>query len=92
MRNFINTKIDPVVIFSCFLANTYTYLEDFKINDKFVEEAIKKYMAEETFDREIIDKIRSLVFCGKNLTKESVFLHIWTSIIVKFLPDEVDLT
>lgn len=48
-------------------------------------------MTQETFDREIIDKIRSLVFCGKNMVKDAVFLHIWTEIITKFLPDGTDL-
>jgi hypothetical protein len=49
MSEFINTKIDPAIILSCFIMNTHPYLdgvsgegESFRINDKFVEEAIKK--------------------------------------------------
>jgi len=33
--------------------------------------------------------IRSLVFCGKNMTTEAVFIAIWSLIISKFLPDDV---
>ena len=42
MLKFIKTKIEPSIILSCFIMNTYKYLDDFKINDKFVEDAIKK--------------------------------------------------
>jgi hypothetical protein len=36
MLEFIKTKIDPVIILSCFIMNTHKYLDDFKINDAFV--------------------------------------------------------
>jgi hypothetical protein len=87
MSEFIKTKIDPVIILSCFVMNTHKYLEDFNINDKFVEEAIKKFVFGDVYDKEIIDKIRSLVFSGKNMTTEAVFIHIWTTIVAKFLPE-----
>jgi hypothetical protein len=94
MGKFINTKIDPVIILSCFILNTHKYLdglagdgETFKINDAFVEEAIKKCIFADTYDKELIEKIRSLVFCGRNITTEAVFIHIWTTIIEKFLAD-----
>ena len=90
MSRFINTKIDPVIILSCFVMNTHKYLDDFNINDKFVEETIKKFVFGEGYDKEIIDKIRSLVFCGKNMTNEAVFINIWTTIITKFLPVETE--
>jgi hypothetical protein len=67
--------------------NTHKYVEDFKINDKFVEEAIKYFLFGETKDYEIINIIRSLVFCGKNMTEEAVFLSVWSTIIGKFLPE-----
>jgi len=73
---------------SCFVANTHKYVDDFKINDAFVEETIKKFIFGEGYDKELIDKIRSLVFCGKDMTTEAVFLHVWTTIITKFLPVE----
>jgi hypothetical protein len=70
--------------------NTHKYIDDFKINDAFVEEAIKKTVFAETYDREIIDRIRSLVFCGKNMTSEGVFINIWGAIISKFLPADAE--
>lgn len=85
---FIKTKIDPVIILSCFLLNTHKYVDDLKINDAFVEEAIKKCIFADSYDKELIDKIRSLVFCGRNMTTEAVFIHIWTTIIEKFLSAE----
>jgi hypothetical protein len=58
MGKFINTKIDPVIILSCFVMNTHKYLdnlagdgETFRINDKFVEEAIKKFVFGENIDK-----------------------------------------
>lgn len=69
--------------------NTHKYIDEFKINDAFVEEAIKKFIFAETYDKEIIDKIRSLVFCGKNMTTEAVFINVWTTIVAKFLPADV---
>ena len=87
MSEFIKTKIDPVIILSCFLMNTHKYLEGFTINDTFVEEALKKCIFADSYDKELIDKIRSLVFCGRNLSTEAVFLHIWSTIIEKFLAD-----
>ena len=99
MRDFINTKIDPVIILSCFIMNTYRYLDEvvgeknaLNINEKFVEEAIKKSLEGEVYDKELIDMIRSLVFCGKNMVKEGVFIHIWTLIISKFLPTHIQHT
>jgi hypothetical protein len=68
--------------------NTHKYIDEFKVNDTFVEEAIKKFIFGEHYDKEIIDRIRSLVFCGKNMTTEPLFLNIWTTIIAKFLPAE----
>lgn len=83
-----------MIILSCFLLNTHKYLEglagdgqSFKINDTFVEDAIKKCIFADSYDKELIDKIRSLVFCGRNMTTEAVFIHIWTTIIEKFLAD-----
>lgn len=90
MSEFINTKIDPTIILSCFLMNTHKYIEDFKITDKFIEDAIKKFITADSFDRDLIDTIRSLVFCGKDLTTEPVFIHLWTTIVAKFLPTETD--
>jgi len=87
MSEFIKTKIDPVIILSCFLMNTHKYLEGFTINDSFVEEALKKCIFSDSYNKDIIDKIRSLVFCGRNMTTEGVFLHIWSTIIEKFLAD-----
>jgi len=89
MTEFIKTKIDPVIILSCFIMNTHKYLDDFKVNDKFVEEAIKRCLFEDTYDRDIIDKIRSLVFCGRNITTEAVFIHIWTTIIERFIGNTI---
>ena len=52
MQEFVNTKIDPVIILSCFIMNTHKYLgDDFKVNDAFVEEAIKKSMCDNTYDK-----------------------------------------
>jgi len=85
MLEFIKTKIDPVIILSCFIMNTHKYLDDLKINDAFVEAAVKKSISADSYDKELIDKIRSLVFCGRNMTNEAVFIHIWTTIIEKFL-------
>ena len=50
---------------------------------------MKKFIFGETYDKEIIDKIRSLVFCGKNMTTEAVFINVWTTIVAKFLPADV---
>lgn len=69
--------------------NTHKYLDNFKVNDKFVEEAIKKCLFEENPDKDIIDRIRSLVFCGRNITTESVFFHIWTTIVERFVGDTI---
>jgi hypothetical protein len=87
MQEFISTKIDPVIVLSCFVMNTHRYLEDFKINDHFVQETIKKFVSSDDYDKEMVDRIRSLVFCGKNMTTEPLFLNIWTTIVAKFLPD-----
>lgn len=81
MIDFCNTKIDPVIILSCFVMNTCKYIDDFKINQQFIEQAIKYFTSENSYDKDLIDKIRALVFCGKDMTKEAVFLHIWTMII-----------
>lgn len=68
--------------------NTHKYIDEFKVNDAFVEETVKKFVSGDGYDKEIIDKIRSLVFCGKDMTTEAVFLNVWTTIITKFLPAE----
>jgi hypothetical protein len=70
--------------------NTHKYIDEFKINDTFVKEAIKKFVFGETYDKEIIDKIRSLVFCGKNMTTEAVFINVCTTIVAKFLPADTE--
>lgn len=48
--------------------NTHKYIDEFKVNDAFVEETVKKFVSGDGYDKEIIDKIRSLVFCGKDMT------------------------